>query len=113
MRLKLTGDVLESIDGSELVEVLTLELELANGGDGLRGKSLRSGSDEGSLGVGKRNNGSSELDDLEGSVLETKGVTISLMIPHDVLPIVSLPGQRFQLQRWQQSFPGSLLHEQS
>lgn len=75
---KLTGDVLESIDGSELVEVLSLELELTNGGDDLRGESLGSSGDESSLGVGKRNDGSSELDDLEGSVLETKAFTDKL-----------------------------------
>jgi hypothetical protein len=72
------SDPLEALDVSEVGEVLALELELGDLGDGLDGESLGAGGDEGSLGVGEREDGSSELNDLEGGVLQTKSKSVSI-----------------------------------
>lgn len=53
----------------ELGELLALELDVGNDVDELGVDSLVVGGDQGTLGVGERDDGSAELDDLEGGVL--------------------------------------------
>jgi len=55
--------------GAELGESLALELEVGNDVDDLGGESLVAGGDDGALGVGEGDDGTAELDDLEGGVL--------------------------------------------
>lgn len=68
-----TLDVLElaAVLGAagQLGESLAVELEVGNNVDDLRGEALLAGSDDGTLGVGERGDGTAELDDLEGGVL--------------------------------------------
>jgi hypothetical protein len=66
---QLTLNILEAIHDSELNEVSALELKLADLGDKLGGEASRAGGEEGTLGVGERDDGSSKLDDLERSIL--------------------------------------------
>lgn len=69
-----TGDVLElgaeGSDGGELGDLPTLDLDGGDGVDLLGGeRALLTVEDEGTLGVGQGDDGTAELDDLEGSVL--------------------------------------------
>jgi len=61
--------VLEAGGGSNLAQLLTVELELGDLLDVLGGNALLAGGDEGAFGIGERENGATEFDDLEGSVL--------------------------------------------
>lgn len=68
-----TSDVVEALDLSEVDEAAELDLELADLGDGLGGEAGLARGDEGALGVGKRDDDASELDDLESGVLRKRG----------------------------------------
>ena len=63
------SDVLEAIEVSEVNEVSSLELELADLGNEVGREASVGSGDEAALGVGERNDDTSELDDLEGGEL--------------------------------------------
>lgn len=60
---------LEGVGGGQLGELLAVYLDLGDLSDLLGGKASVGGGDERTLGVGQGDNGTAELDDLEGGVL--------------------------------------------
>jgi hypothetical protein len=64
-----TLDKLEAGRSGEVLEVTTLELELANLANELGSETLLAGSDESTLRVGEGGDDTAELDDLEGGEL--------------------------------------------